>query len=126
MTSEIRILPLAAYVEVIATTSVVDVRMMCSLLDLVSAAAKTYSTLRVLMEVDAPATEVGVPELIDIWKYAAEKGLRRIRLAHVITGRPLIEGDISFKEAYAYNRGLQIKTFARREPALAWLMTENP
>jgi len=125
MTSEIRIFPMDTYLDIVATSEVVDVKMMRSLLDLVSAAARTYSRVNVLLEVIAPKREIGIPELIDIWKYASDKGLRRIRLAHVITGRPLIEGDVSFKEAFAHNRGLKLKTFAIRDRALEWLKVEG-
>jgi hypothetical protein len=125
MTSEIRISPMDTYLEIVATGEVVDVKMMRSLLDLVIAAARTYSRVNVLLEVIAPKREIGIPELIDIWKYASDKGLRRIRLAHVITGRPLREGDVSFKEAFAHNRGLKLKTFAIRDHALEWLKVES-
>ena len=125
MTREIRIFPMDTHVEIVATGNVVDVRMMRSLLDLVAAAARAYSSVNVLLEVIAPKRETGISELIDIWKYAADKGLRRIRLAHVITGRPLIEGDVSFKDAFAKNRGLNIKTFAAKDDALEWLKRQG-
>lgn len=51
---------------------------------------------------------------------------QRVREALVLPARPESADSVTFWETTCANRGLDVKVFAEREPALDWLLREQP
>ncbi len=120
MATDICISPQSSLVEVVARTDMVDVPFMMRLIDQVADAVAGAQRRRVLLEVIAPACRVSIIDRVDIWNHAVQRKLFPVKIAHVITGRP-IGIEERFKEDFATNRGITVRTFAERVPARAWL-----
>ena len=110
------------HVEVVARTNLVTVPVMMELIDAIAGAVRNKARSRVLLEVIAPKCLITLFDRVEIWAYAVRSGLQGVRIAHVITGRPVKDEDAeTFKEDYAHNRGILVSTFTDRAHALAWL-----
>lgn len=120
MSADLRITQGGDHVEVVAVTAVVDVPFMIGLIDRMAEVPALTTCRRVLLEVIAPACRVSLIDRVDIWSHALRRELFGLRIAHVITGRP-VGADEIFKENYAWNRGILVRTFTERGLAQAWL-----
>ena len=122
MTTEIRIEPRDDYVEVTATTEIVNPSFWIILLEKVAYAIRTYSKRKVLLEVVAPDDDMALESIRAVWTYALARGMGGVRISHLITGRP-IGPNALFKESVAINRGIMLQTFNVRKDAVVWLKT---
>ena len=122
MTTEIRIEPRDDYVEVTATTEIVNPSFWIILLEKVAYAIRTYSKRKVLLEVVAPDDDMALESIRAVWTYALARGMGGVRISHLITGRP-IGPNALFKESVAINRGIMLQTFNVRKDAVGWLKT---
>ena len=120
MATDICIASQSPLVEIVARTDVVDVPFMMRLIDRIAEAVAGAQRRRVLLEVIAPACRVSILDRVDIWNHAVQCKLFPVKIAHVITGRP-IGIEERFKEDFATNRGIMVRTFAERAPARCWL-----
>ncbi len=120
MAADIRIEPHGSRVDVVATAEVVDVALMIRLINTLAEVIGSMQRRRILLEVVAPECLVGIMDRVEIWSHAVRRELFGVKIAHVITGRPVGYPEV-FKENYANNRGILVRTFAERAAAEAWL-----
>jgi hypothetical protein len=122
---EITIDDRGAYFEVRATAEIVDQIFLNQLIDTV---AQTLLPLpqpffRVLIQAVAPQAHLDIIEAFEAWKRASEKGIQRMQIAYVVSGRP-ISPLAKYMETFAENRGIRLRFFADRKAALDWLCPE--
>lgn len=122
MKTDIQIEPRRDYVEVTASTEVINPSFWIILLEKVAYAIRKHAKRKVLLEVVAPADEMALENIRAVWTYALARGLGGVRISHVVTGRPL-DPHASFRESVAINRGIMLQTFGARQDALGWLKT---
>jgi hypothetical protein len=120
MSTKIQIEPREDYVEVTATTEIVNPSFWIILLEKVAHAIRKHSKRKVLLEVVAPDDDMALESIRAVWTYAVARGMGGVRISHLVTGRP-IGPNASFRESVAINRGIMLQTFNVRKDALSWL-----
>lgn len=120
MVTGIRMEAHGRHVDIVAATEVVDITFMMRLINTLAEMAGLSGQRNILLEVVAPKCLLSIMDRVDIWRYAAQHSLAGKKIAHVITGREVVADEV-FKENYAFNRGIQVRTFAERNLAVAWL-----
>ena len=122
MTTEIQIQPHRDYVEVKATTEIVNPSFWVILLEKVAYAMRKHAKRKVLLEIVAPDDDMALESIRAVWTYALTRGLGGVRISHLVSGRP-IGPNASFKASVALNRGIMLQTFGARQEAVGWLKT---
>ena len=120
MKTEIQIEPREDYVEVTATTEIINPSFWIALLEKIAYAVRRYSKRKILLETVAPDDDMALESIRAVWTYALACGMGGVRISHLITGRPR-GPNASFKESVAINRGIMLQTFNLRQDALGWL-----
>ena len=110
-------------IDMVACTDVVTARVMTGLIDALATVLAGAPRKQALVEVKARECAITILDRMQVWTYAVGKGMQGLFIAHVITGRRVTE-DERFKENFAYNRGINVRTFADRLEALAWLSAQ--
>lgn len=122
MATKIAIEEREGYLQVRASTGVVDGAFLTCLIDDVASCVRPRPEpyVLVLVEVESPRLKVDIIEALEIWKRASEQGIHRTQIAYVVTGRKISQ-LAKYMELFAQNRGIRLRFFEDRRSALEWL-----
>lgn len=126
MTIEISPNPDRGYLEVVARADVVHKQLLGEVIDQVERKLALFPepVSRILLVVDAAATRMSVFDSFEVWERATAKGLRALKVAYVVAGRPM-SMQARLVQSVAQRQGIALRFFEDRTSAIEWLTGET-